>query len=113
MENISKFKGQALNYNVFVKKVQIENVTEAGIHITSETDKNEKYRKGIVVSVGNMCPNKEVKTILRKFFSFLLPKEPIVAIGDEVLYDSYKSSELTIDGEAFEVIYFADLVCIK
>lgn len=100
MENISKFKGQALNYNVFVKKVQIENVTEAGIHITSETDKNEKYRKGIVVSVGNSCPKTE-------------SGEPIVAIGDEVLYDSYKSSELTIDGEAFEVIYFADLVCIK
>ena len=98
MEN--KFKGQALNYNVFVKRVQIRNITQAGVDITSETDKNEKYRKGIIVSFGNMCPKDE-------------NGESVIAIGDEVLYDGYKASELTIDGEQYEVIYFADLVCIK
>ncbi len=88
-----KFKGQALNYNVFLKRIEFENITGSGIDITSETDKNEKYRKGIVVSIGNLCPQ-------------------IVNIGQEVLYDSYKSSDVTIDGVTFESVLFADLVCI-
>lgn len=88
-----EFKGQALNYNVFLKRVEFQNITESGVDITSETDKNEKYRKGIVVSIGNLCPQ-------------------IVNIGQEVLYDSYKSSDVTIDGVTFESVLFADLVCI-
>ena len=96
---MEQFKGQALNYNVFVKRQQIQNLTQSGIDITSETDKNEKYRKGVIVSVGNLCPEKDGK--------------PVIKIGDEVLYDGYKSSELTIDGIPYEVVYFADLVCIK
>jgi co-chaperonin GroES (HSP10) len=91
----TEFKGQALNYNVFLKRVEFENITEAGVDITSETDKNEKHRKGVVVSIGNLCPK-------------------IINIGQEVLYDSYKASDVTMDGVTFESVLFADLVaCFK
>ena len=36
---------KALNYVVIVKESHIENITASGIDITSESDKNEKYRK--------------------------------------------------------------------
>ena len=82
---MGNFKGQALNYNIIVKREFIENKTNAGIEITSEVDKNEKYRKGIVVSVGTLCPKKP----LFKFFGLAFPffKKDTIIPGNEILYD--------------------------
>jgi len=96
---MSDFKGKALNYNIIVKREFIENKTGAGIEITSEIDKNEKYRKGIVVSVGNLCP-KDTEG------------NATIKPGDEILYDKYKMSEVTLDGQSYEIISYADLVLI-
>lgn len=96
---MSDFKGQALNYNIIVKREFIENKTGAGIEITSEVDKNEKYRKGIVVSVGTLCPKNTDGTAT-------------IEVGNEILYDKYKMSEVTIDGISYEIISYADLVMI-
>ena len=96
MEN---FKGKALNYNIIVKREFIENRTGAGIILDSEIDKNEKYRKGIVVSVGTLCPKNADGTAT-------------IEIGNEILYDKYKMSEVTIDGISYEIISYADLVMI-
>jgi co-chaperonin GroES (HSP10) len=93
------FSGQALNYNVFVKTVERKNVTQGGIDITSETDKNEKYRQGIIVSFGNLCPKDK-------------DGNDVIHIGQEVIYDGYKASPLSVNGESFDSVYFADLVCI-
>lgn len=110
------FSGQALNYNVFVKTVERKNVTQGGIDITSETDKNEKYRQGIIVSFGNLCPKQKRKT---NFFTWILvllriisKEENVIHIGQEVIYDGYKASPLSVNGESFDSVYFADLVCI-
>jgi len=107
MEN---FKGQALNYNIIVKREFIENKTGAGIEITSEVDKNEKYRKGIVVSVGTLCPKKPLFKIFGLAFPFF--KKDTIVKNDEILYDKYKMSEVTIDGISYEIISYADLVMI-
>lgn len=96
---MSDFKGQALNYNIIVKREFIENKTASGIEITSEVDKNEKYRKGIVVSVGTLCPKNADGTAT-------------IEVGNEILYDKYKMSEVTIDGISYEIISYADLVMI-
>ena len=96
MEN---FKGKALNYNIIVKREFIENRTGAGIILDSEIDKNEKYRKGIVVSVGTLCPKNADGTAT-------------IEIGNEILYDKYKMSEVTLDGQSYEIISYADLVMI-
>ena len=107
---MSEFKAQALNYNIIVKREFLENRTDAGIILDSEIDKNEKYRKGIVVSVGNLCPKKP----LFKFFGMSFPffKKDTIKPGDEILYDKYKMSEVTLDGISYEIISYADLVLI-
>ena len=96
---MSDFKGKALNYNIIVKREFIENRTGAGIILDSEIDKNEKYRKGIVVAVGNLCPKNSDGTAT-------------IEVGNEILYDKYKMSEVTIDGISYEIISYADLVMI-
>ena len=67
---------KALNYVVIVKQSQIENITSSGLDITSESDKNEKYRKGTIVSFGELCPK--------------VDGEDTIKIGDEFLFDNYK-----------------------
>jgi len=92
-------KLQALNYNVFVTKEESQHIVEGNIDVTSEIDKNEKYRKGKIVSFGSLCPKKEDGT-------------NTIEIGQEVIYDRYKSSPVTIDGITYESIYYSDLVAI-
>jgi co-chaperonin GroES (HSP10) len=96
---MNDFKAQALNYNIIVKREFLENRTGAGIILDSEIDKNEKYRKGTVVGVGNLCPNDA-------------NGNPTIKPGDEILYDKYKMSEVTLDGQSYEIISYADLVLI-
>jgi len=92
-------KLQALNYNVFVTKEESQHIVEGNIDVTSEIDKNEKYRKGKIVSFGSLCPKNDDGT-------------NTIEIGQEVIYDRYKSSPVTIDGVTYESIYYSDLVAI-
>ena len=98
-EIVDKFNGVALNFVVVLKEVTNVNETETGLNIGSEVDKNEKYRKGIVVAVGNLCPKNSDGTAT-------------IEVGNEILYDKYKMSEVTIDGISYEIISYADLVMI-
>lgn len=94
---MKSFKGQALNYTIIVEEEQMENINTSGIDISSEADKNEKYRKGVIVSFGNLCPKND-------------KGEETIKIGQTVLYDNYKASDLIINGENYKTFYYADLV---
>lgn len=94
------FPYQAINANVILKEIELKNETTAGLDISSSADKNQKFRKGKIVSLGHLCPDNP-KT-----------KEPILKVGDEILFDAYKGSELTIDAEVYKVIYFADVTVV-
>jgi len=91
---IESFNGNALNFVVIVHEIANENVTEGGLDMTGLTDKNEKFRKGIVVSIGADCPKDFIK------------------VGDEVLYDNYKTSELTLNAVNFKCLMFSDLTMV-
>ena len=93
-EIVDKFNGVALNFVVVLREIANVNETETGLNIGSEVDKNEKYRKAIVVSIGSECPKDDVK------------------VGDTIMYDKYKANELTIDAIQYKTIYYADLVMI-
>ncbi len=46
-------------------------------------------------------------------FGELCPKvdgEDTIKIGDEVLFDNYKSSDLILNGEHYKTFYYSDLV---
>lgn len=89
---------KALNYVVIVEEEHIENITSSGIDITSESDKNEKYRKGKIVSFGELCPK--------------VDGEHTIKIGQEVLFDNYKASDLQLNGKHYKTFYYADLVAL-
>lgn len=93
------FKGQALNYTIIVEEEQIENITDSGLDITSESDKNEKYRQGKIVSFGNLCPKGR-------------DGNETIEIGQTVLFDNYKASDLILYGKNYKTFYYADLVAI-
>lgn len=107
---------KALNYVVIVKESHIENITASGIDITSESDKNEKYRKGTIVSFGELCPKVDFvkNTFLKKVLAFLGfgYSRYVIKIGQEVLFDNYKASDLIIDGEHYKTFYYSDLVAL-
>lgn len=96
---MGEFRVKALNYVVIVKPKKLENLTESGLDFSSEADKNEKFRKGEIMSFGNLCPKND-------------KGEDTIKIGQEVLYDMYKASDLTIDGEKYQSFYYADLIAI-
>lgn len=93
-EIVEAFKGKALNYVVVLKEIANVNETSSGLNISSSVDKNEKYRKAIVVSLGSECP-----------------KEP-VCLGDTVMYDKHKANPLTQNGVEYITLFYADLVLI-
>jgi len=96
---MSNFKGQAINTNVVLKEIQMKNETASGLDITAESDKNQKFRKGEIVSLGNLCPHDK-------------EGNPIVKVGDTILFDAYKGSQLTLDAEVYVVIYFNDITLV-
>ncbi len=91
---VESFNGKALNFVVVLKEIENVNETSSGLDISSSVDKNEKYRKGIVVSIGTECPKDDVK------------------LGDTVIYDKYKANPLTRDAIEWVTLYYADLVLI-
>jgi len=91
---VESFNGKALNFVVVLKEIENVNETSSGLDISSSVDKNEKYRKGIVVSIGTECPKDDVK------------------LGDTVIYDKYKANPLTRDAVEYTTLFYSDLVLI-
>jgi co-chaperonin GroES (HSP10) len=91
-EMVNAFPGRALNYNVVLRQIANKNVSENNLDLTNALDKNEKFKKGIVVSIGTECPKGDIE------------------LGSEVMYDSYKASKVTLDTIEYEIVYFADLI---
>lgn len=57
-EMINSFHGQALNFCVVLRQIENKNITEGGLDVSMMSDKSEKYKKGIVISIGTGCPKK-------------------------------------------------------
>lgn len=93
-EIVKSFKGRALNFVVVLKEIENVNETSSGLNISSSVDKNEKYRKAIVVSIGTECPKDGIQ------------------LGDTVMYDKHKANPLTQNGIEYVTLFYADLVLI-
>jgi co-chaperonin GroES (HSP10) len=104
MENsikIPEFKGQALNTNLIIFAVEAEHQTASGLNIASDEDKNQRFQKGYIVSVGPDCP-KDSET-----------NKPLVKIGDTVWFDKFKQTPFLYYGEHFTDVKFADLIIVE
>ena len=82
---------EALNRNVLLKDLDNENKSESGMDLTSLTDKNQKIRRGMVVSVGESCPEKAL------------------SVGDVVAYDMYRATNFYLNGEFYVLTKYDDL----
>ena len=98
MQANNKFSHQVLNYNVIVKEVETKNITLSGLDISSATDKSEKYKTGVVLSIGNLITSE-------------IPDAKI-SVGCQVLFDGYKASDITIDGVTYKNVLYSDLLLI-
>jgi co-chaperonin GroES (HSP10) len=106
---VDLFSGRALNFVVVLKEIENVNETTSGLDISSSVDKNEKYRKGIVVSMGDLCPKEPIV-----IFGITIPfiKKSKVKLGNTVIYDKYKANPLTRDAIEWTTLYYSDLVLI-
>ena len=93
-EIVANFKGRALNFVVVLKEIENVNETSSGLNISSSVDKNEKYRKAIVVSIGTECPKDGIQ------------------LGDTVMYDKHKANPLTQNAVEYVTLFYADLVWV-
>lgn len=93
-EIIDNFSGYALNYVVVLKEIENVNETSSGLNISSSVDKNEKYRKAIVVSIGTECPKDGIQ------------------LGDTVMYDKHKANPLTQNAVEYVTLFYSDLVWV-
>lgn len=118
MENKPKLK--ALNTIVIVKEVLLENKTDFGFDLSNVVDVNETQKKGIVKSVGELCPKVEYsenKNVLFQKLSnfikkilFIKPKyHYTLKIDDVVLFDRNKCTPITIEGVKYIMIDYRDL----
>jgi len=106
-EIVNSFRGKALNFNVVIRQIENKNITEGNIDISMISDKNEKYKKGIVISMGTGCPKRSLV-----IFGITIPfiKVSDIKVGDEIIFDGYKGSKVTLDTIEYEIVYYADLV---
>lgn len=91
-EMVDAFKGKMLNYNVCLRQISNKNVTDGKIDMSMLVDKNEKFKKAIVISIGSECPKGDI------------------LVGDTVIFDSYKASVFTQNTIEYQSIPYADLV---
>ena len=96
---MSSFKGQAVNYNVVVLQIENKQVTESGFDITQEVDKNQKFKKGLVINVGLGCPRDD-------------DGDYVLKSGDEIFYDDYRASPVILEAIKYSVILFQDITLI-
>ena len=92
------FSAKAIGNVVIIK--EIENKVEvSGYDFTSKDDKDQKFRRGIVQSVGFNCPKDENGV-------------SYVKAGDDVLFDYYKATDVTINNEKYVLSYITEIALV-
>ena len=84
---------QAINDYVIVDKIKQEPKKDSGLILTDETDKDNRYKKANIISVGN-----EVK---------------IVKEGDIIFYDKHAGHDIGYNDELYRVIRSRDIVLVE
>ena len=84
---------QAINDYVIVDIVKEEPKKVGGLILTDETDETNRYKKAIIVSVGNLVE--------------------IVTKGDVIFYDKHAGHDIGYNDELYRVIRMRDIVLVE
>ena len=84
---------RAINNYVVVKKIKEEPKKISGLILTDDTDTDNRYKKGVIVSIGDLVEQVEVK--------------------DTVFYDKHAGHDITYNGDIHQVIKAGDIVLVE
>lgn len=86
-----------LKDKVAIKFIVEEEKTKSGI-VLPDTAKEEKPQQGEIVAVGNECCNDD--------------GEPLVKVGDMVVFDKYAGNKIVVDGTDYVVVGIDDILAV-
>ena len=84
---------KAINDYVIVDRIKEEPKKVSGLILTDETDKDNRYKKATIISVGNLVE--------------------IVTKGDIIYYDKYAGHDIGQNDELYRVIRARDIVIVE
>jgi co-chaperonin GroES (HSP10) len=84
---------KAVNYYVIVEKIKEGPKKVSGLILTDETDTDNRYKKAIIQSVGNLVK--------------------IVSKGDTVFYDKHAGHDISYNDKIYQVITVNDIVLVE
>tara|TARA_R110000803_G_scaffold137778_2_gene204685 strand:+ start:45 stop:302 length:258 start_codon:yes stop_codon:yes gene_type:complete len=83
---------KAINYYLVVDKIKTEQPKVAGLIITEDLDKDNRYSKGKIVSAGNLVEG--------------------VGDGDVIYYDKHAGHGIQFEDKLYFVIKVSDIVLV-
>ena len=84
---------QAVSYYLIVDKIKEAPKKVGGLELTEAQNKDERYLKAKVISIGEQVP--------------------IVKVGDTIRYDKHSGHGIDFDGKLYYVIKAVDVVIIE
>ena len=84
---------QAINYYLVVDKIKEAPKKVGGLELTESQDKDVRYSKGKVISIGDQVP--------------------VVKVGDTIRYDKHASHGIEYDEKLYYVIKISDVVIVE
>ena len=84
---------KAINYFVVIEKIKEAPKKVGGLELTEAQNKDERYLKAKVISIGEQVP--------------------IVKVGDTIRYDKHAGHGIDFDGKLYYVIKAVDVVIIE
>ena len=84
---------QAVNYYIIVEKIKQAPKTVGGLVLTEDTDKDNRYDKGKVISSGNLAVG--------------------VELDDVIYFDKHAGNPIRRDEKVYHVITIKDVVIIE
>ena len=84
---------QAINYYLVVDKIKEAPKKVGGLELTESQNKDIRYSKGKVISVGDQVP--------------------VVKVGDTIRYDKHAGHGIEYDEKLYYVIKISDVVIVE
>lgn len=98
MENKLKFQ-KALNHNVVVEQIVLENKTTGGFDMSGYVDANESQQAGVIVAIGEGCPRDK-------------DGNHYIKLGDTIVFSKFKVTSMTIGGVNYRIVPYLDLTLV-
>jgi len=83
---------KAINDYIVVQPIKEEKKTSGGLLLTDDTDLDNRYKKALAISVGNLAD--------------------IINEGMVVMYDQHAGHDIDYEGELYRIIKLRDIVLV-